>query len=109
MSEDKKISPYKPDTPCVYILQCKDNTLYTGWTNNFEKRLAAHSSGKGAKYTKGRGPFIPVYIEYFPDKISATKREAAIKKLTPQKKRQLIASHQNQLYDDNGEHTVHPL
>lgn len=67
--------------PCVYILECKDKTLYTGWTNNFEKRLAAHRSGKGAKYTKGRSPLTPIYLEYFPDKIAAMKREAAIKKM----------------------------
>lgn len=97
MTENKTVLPYKTNTPCVYILRCKDNTLYTGWSNNFEKRLAAHTSGKGAKYTKGRGPFTPVYLEYFPDKISATKREAAIKKLTLDKKRQLIESEQNQL------------
>lgn len=83
--------------PCVYILSCKDGTLYTGWTNDFEKRLAAHNSGKGAKYTRGRRPVNPVYLEFFPDKIAATRREATIKKLPLQKKRQLIASAQNQL------------
>ena len=83
--------------PCVYILRCKDDTLYTGWTNNFEKRLEAHNSGKGAKYTRGRGPVEPVYLEYFEDKISATKREAAIKKLPLKKKQLLISSSSNQL------------
>lgn len=78
--------------PCVYILRCKDGTLYTGWTNDFEKRLAAHNSGKGAKYTKGRGPVTPVYLEYLPDRETALRREAAIKKLPLKKKQQLIMS-----------------
>ena len=81
----------KNDCPCVYILRCKDGTLYTGWTNDFNKRLEAHNSGKGAKYTRGRGPVTPVYLELLPDKSSATKREAAIKKL-PLKKKQLLLS-----------------
>ena len=83
--------------PCVYILRCKDGSLYTGWTNDFEKRLEAHNSGKGAKYTRGRGPVEPVYLEYFEDKISATKREAAIKKLPLKKKQLLLLSELNTL------------
>lgn len=82
---------------CVYILRCKDGTLYTGWTNDFEKRLEAHNSGKGAKYTRGRGPVEPVYLEYCEDKIAATKREAAIKKLPLKKKQLLIESKSNVL------------
>lgn len=81
--------------PCVYILRCKDGSLYTGWTNDFAKRLEAHNSGKGAKYTRGRGPVEPVYLEYFEDKVSATKREAAIKKLPLKKKQLLLSSDQN--------------
>lgn len=88
----------KTDRPCVYILRCKDSSLYTGWTNDFEKRLQAHRSGKGAKYTRGRGPLVPVYLEYFPDKISATKREAAIKKLPRKKKQLLLESASNELH-----------
>lgn len=86
-----------PGTICVYMLLCSDDSLYTGWTNNFNKRLAAHNSGKGAKYTRGRGPVTPVYIEVFKDKIAATKCEAAIKKLPPYKKRQLIDSSINKI------------
>lgn len=85
------------DRPCVYILRCKDGSLYTGWTNDFDKRLEAHNSGKGAKYTRGRGPVVPVYLEYFPDKISATKREAEIKKLPLKKKQLLLTSPLNEL------------
>ena len=83
--------------PCVYILKCKDGSLYTGWTNDFKKRLEAHNSGKGAKYTRGRGPVEPVYLEYFEDKVSATKREAAIKKLPLKKKQLLLLSECNSL------------
>ena len=83
--------------PCVYILKCKDGSLYTGWTNDFKKRLEAHNSGKGAKYTRGRGPVEPVYLEYFEDKVSATMREAAIKKLPLKKKQLLISSSSNEL------------
>ena len=75
-----------PNGPCVYILKCGDGSLYTGWTNHFEKRLAAHRSGTGAKYTRGRGPLTPFYLEYMPDKSSALRREAAIKKLPREKK-----------------------
>lgn len=83
--------------PCVYILKCGDGTLYTGWTNDFERRFKAHSEGRGAKYTRGRGPLAAVYLEYLPDKVSATRREAAIKKLTRSKKLALIDSASNML------------
>lgn len=74
----------------VYILQCADNTLYTGWTNNLNKRLEAHLSGKGAKYTRCRLPVKLVYFEEFQDKISAQKREYRIKQLTRKEKLILI-------------------
>ncbi|WP_040213877.1 GIY-YIG nuclease family protein [Clostridium polynesiense] len=74
----------------VYILQCSDDTLYTGWTNNLEKRLETHSKGKGAKYTRCRLPVKLVYFESHEDKISAQKREYAIKKLTREQKLKLI-------------------
>ena len=64
----------------VYILKCNDDSLYTGWTNDLKKRIKAHSNGKGAKYTKARLPVELVYFEEFDDKISAMKREYAIKK-----------------------------
>ena len=81
--------------PCVYMLSCSDGTLYTGWTYYFDRRLSEHSSGKGAKYTRGRLPVKAVYIEFTPDKSSALKREAAIKKLTVRQKLTLISSQQN--------------
>ena len=93
----------KKDCPCVYILRCKDGSLYTGWTNDFNKRLEAHNSGKGAKYTRGRGPVVPVYLELFPDKSSATKREAEIKKLPLKKKQLLLTSTLNVLHSTESE------
>ncbi len=75
----------------VYILRCGDGTLYTGITDDMEKRLAAHRAGRGAKYTRGRGPLEPVYVEEQPDKSAALRREISIKKLPRQKKLALCA------------------
>ena len=74
----------------VYILKCSDDSLYTGWTNNLEKRFKAHSTGKGAKYTKARLPVELVYYEEFEDKIEAMKREYEIKQLKRKEKLELI-------------------
>lgn len=74
----------------VYILRCGDGTLYTGSTGDIPRRLAAHRSGKGAKYTRGRGPLELVYQEQLPDKPAALRREIAIKKLTKKQKELLI-------------------
>ena len=74
----------------VYILRCGDGTLYTGSTDDVEKRLAAHRAGKGAKYTRGRGPLELAYFEPLPDKSSALRREYEIKQLTRQEKLKLI-------------------
>ena len=80
----------------VYMLRCKDDSLYTGWTNDLEHRLAMHRSGKGAKYTRGRGPPTLVYTEELPDKTSAMRRECEIKSLTRQQKLMLIATWQEE-------------
>ena len=74
----------------VYILKCRDNTLYTGWTTSLEKRLKAHNSGRGAKYTRARLPVEIVYFEEFEDKKEAMKREYARKKLSREEKLKLI-------------------
>lgn len=74
----------------VYILKCSDGTLYTGYTNDLEHRLKAHEAGKGAKYTRGRGPFQVMFVERFPTKEEAMKREYEIKQLTRKGKFQLI-------------------
>ena len=73
----------------VYILECKDGTLYTGITDRLVHRLAAHRAGKGAKYTKGRSPLILRYLEDCEDHSSALKREIAIKRLTKNEKWEL--------------------
>ena len=74
----------------TYILKCNDNTLYTGWTNNLEKRLKDHNEGNGAKYTKPRRPVELIYYEEFETKEEAMKREYAIKQLSRTKKLALI-------------------
>lgn len=77
----------------TYIVRCSDNTLYTGWTTNLEKRILAHNSGKGAKYTKTRRPVTLVYHEMFSSKSEAMKREYEIKQLTKTQKLELIETH----------------
>ncbi len=74
----------------VYILRCKDKTLYTGSTNDIEKRLETHNAGKGAKYTRGRLPVKLLYKESFETKGEALKREIAIKLLPRAQKLSLL-------------------
>ena len=77
----------------TYILKCKDETLYTGWTNDIEKRLEAHNAGKGAKYTRSRRPVELVYLEQFETKEEAMRREYAIKHMTRRAKLGLVMSY----------------
>lgn len=74
----------------TYILSCADGSLYTGWTNDLERRLAAHNAGKGGKYTRARRPVTLVYSEEFETKEEAMSREAKIKQLTRAQKLRLI-------------------
>lgn len=74
----------------LYILRCGDGSLYTGITVDVEARLEAHRSGKGAKYTRGRGPLELVYSEECGTHSEALKRELAIKQLTREEKMKLI-------------------
>ena len=74
----------------VYILRCGDGTLYTGITDDVPRRLAAHRAGRGAKYTRGRGPLELVYTEEVPDKSAALRREYQLKQLSRSEKEQLI-------------------
>ena len=76
---------------CVYLLRCGDGSLYTGSTTDLSRRLAAHRSGRGAKYTRSRLPVELVYWEEVPDWSAALRREAAIKRLTREKKLALVA------------------
>ena len=74
----------------MYVLECADGSLYTGYTTDVEKRLKTHNAGKGAKYTKSRRPVILVYYEEYGTKSEALRREAAIKKLSRQEKLRMI-------------------
>ena len=80
----------------TYILKCNDNSLYTGWTNDITHRLKMHNEGKGAKYTRGRGPVELVYLEGFETKQEAMSREAKIKRLTRKEKLLLIETYQQE-------------
>ena len=75
----------------VYILECSDKSLYTGWTVDIDNRLKVHNEGKASKYTRARLPVKLVYFEEYNNKIDAQKREWEIKQLTRDKKLKLIA------------------
>ena len=76
----------------VYIVECADRTLYTGVARDLKERLASHNAGRGARYTRGRGPVRLVYSEPAPDRSAAQRREHAIKRLSLHAKRRLIAT-----------------
>ena len=86
-----------PKENITYILQCSDNTLYTGWTNNIKKRLQAHNRGQASKYTRSRRPVTLVYAEPHATKQEAMRREAEIKQLSRKQKEALIKSSQEQM------------
>ena len=73
----------------TYILRCADGTYYTGWTTDPDRRLKAHNSGKGSKYTRSRLPVELVHLEQFETKEEAMSREWHIKHMTRQKKQAL--------------------
>ena len=77
----------------TYIVRCRDGSLYTGWTNNLEKRIKDHNSGRGAKYTKSRRPVLLAYYEEFATKEEAMRREWEIKQMKRQEKLSLIQEH----------------
>ena len=79
----------------TYILECADGTLYTGWTNDLDKRLAAHNAGKGGKYTRTRRPVRMVYAESHADKREAMRREYQIKRLSRTEKLELLEADSN--------------
>lgn len=74
----------------LYVLRCGDGTLYTGITTDVQARFAQHQAGKGAKYTRGRGPLEVVYTEECEDHSAALKRELAVKALSREKKERMI-------------------
>jgi putative endonuclease len=75
----------------VYVLRCADDTLYTGYTTDVDRRIAEHDAGEGAKYTRGRTPVDLVYTETFGSRSAACSREAEIKSLDREAKERLIA------------------
>ncbi|HLC48908.1 MAG TPA: GIY-YIG nuclease family protein [Candidatus Andersenbacteria bacterium] len=75
----------------VYVLRCSDDTLYTGWSVDTEKRLEQHNAGKGAKYTRSRLPVVCIYSEEYSSKKEAMQREYEIKQLTRKQKDLLIS------------------
>lgn len=74
----------------VYILECADKTLYTGWTVDLDNRLKTHNAGRASKYTRGRLPVRLIYYETYDDKVSAQQREWKIKQLSREKKLELV-------------------
>ena len=76
---------------CVYMLRCADGSLYTGWTNDLEKRLKSHNAGKGGKYTRARLPVALAYTESCETEKEARSREWHIKRLSRAEKLRLIA------------------
>lgn len=84
----------------VYILQCKDRSLYTGITTNVPQRFAQHQSGTGAKYTRGRGPLQLMYVAKSPNRSTASVEEARIKKLSLPEKKLLLSQGDPQLLLD---------
>ena len=87
----------------TYIVECGDGSLYTGWTNNLEKRIQAHNAGKGAKYTKARRPVELAYYEEFETKEQAMKREYAIKQLGRKEKQKHNEKKKVKLSDERKE------
>ena len=83
----------------VYILECGDGTLYTGITDDLPKRLKAHEAGKGAKYTRGRGPLKLRYRETAADKSGALKREYALKRLRKTEKMAIIHENESEILE----------
>ena len=80
----------------IYMLECADGTLYTGWTTNPDRRVREHNAGRGALYTRWRRPVELRYLEEAPDRSSAQKRENAIKKLTRENKLLLVEKYQDE-------------
>ncbi len=85
-----------------YILRCADGTLYTGWTNDLERRLKTHNAGKGGKYTRSRLPVELVYYEQYPTKAEAMSREWHIKRMPRAEKLRLIEARREAYPDASG-------
>ncbi len=76
----------------IYMVECADGTLYTGWTTDLARRVAAHNAGRGADYTRGRRPVRLVYWEEHDTRTSARRRELVLKRMKRARKLSLIAA-----------------
>lgn len=93
MEEPRGASPLPPRGQCcVYLLRCRDGSLYCGWTVDLAHRLEAHQRGRGARYTRGRLPLRLVYWEAWPTPGEALRGEARLKKRTKARKELLVAA-----------------
>jgi predicted GIY-YIG superfamily endonuclease len=79
----------------VYVLRCGDGSLYAGATTDVDARLAVHRAGKGARYTRGRGPLALVHSEELPDRSAALRRERELKGLRRADKLRLLAANRS--------------
>jgi putative endonuclease len=85
-------TPSRESRHSVYVIECADGTLYTGYTTDVERRVDEHDAGEGAKYTRGRTPVTLRHVESFDSRSAAMSREHAIKSLTRTEKEALIES-----------------
>lgn len=92
--------------PYVYLVECADGSLYTGWAVDVTRRVKAHNAGRGARYTRWHRPVTLVYAEELPDRGTAMKREAEIKHWPRAKKLQLIRESRSEI-SDRGSRTEH--
>lgn len=98
LMKEEKIQKQKTEENYTYMVRCKDGSFYIGWTNHLEKRIEAHNSGNGAKYTKSRRPVELVYYETFRTKQEAMSREYHLKQLTHEQKQELLDKTANNCY-----------
>lgn len=95
--QKKYVNYYMENKHTFYVLRCKDQTYYAGYTNNLNKRIKTHNSGKGAKYTRARTPVECIFAQNFDSKQDAMRQEYAFKQLTREKKEQYMKEHVNEI------------
>lgn len=88
----RRTPPMMPDEAWVYLLRCRDGSLYCGWTSDLERRLRAHRSGRGSRYIASRLPVTLAFSAAMPDRAAARREEARIKRLTRAQKLALVAA-----------------
>lgn len=85
--------------PFVYMVECADGTLYTGWTTDVARRVKVHNAGRGGRYTRQRRPVRLVFAEAQPDRATAMRREHRLKQMDTRRKRSLISSYERAMED----------